>query len=128
MKTSSMLALLAAIVLPVSALAEGDPVAGAKAFKACQACHTASEAKNKVGPHLVGVVGRGVATISVYKYSPAMTEFGAGKVWDEALLSEYLKAPKAVVKGTKMAYAGVKKDDDLANIIAYLKDPAAGGQ
>ena len=57
-----------------------------------------------------------------------MTEFGAAQVWDEALLSEYLKAPKAVVKGTKMAYAGVKKDEDMANIIAYLKDPAAGGQ
>ena len=128
MKTSSILMLLAIAAAPVPALADGDPVAGAKAFKACQACHVATEAKNKVGPHLQGIVGRPVASIADYKYSPAMTEFGAGKVWDEALLSEYLKAPKAVVKGTKMAYAGVKKDDDLANIIAYLKDPAAGGQ
>ncbi|KPF60692.1 MAG: cytochrome c family protein [Alphaproteobacteria bacterium] len=128
MKTSSMIMLLALAASPFPALADGDPVAGAKAFKACQACHVATEAKNKVGPHLQGIVGRPVASIADYKYSPAMTAFGAGKVWDEALLSEYLKAPKAVVKGTKMAYAGVKKDDDLANILAYLKDPAAGGQ
>ncbi len=128
MKTSSMLILLSALALPLPALAEGDPVAGAKAFKVCAACHIATEAKNKVGPTLQGVVGRPVASIADYKYSTAMTEFGAGKVWDEALLTEYLKAPKTVVKGTKMAFAGVKKDDDLANIIAYLKDPAAGGQ
>lgn len=128
MKTSSMIMLFALAAAPLPAFADGDPVAGAKAFKACQACHIATEAKNKVGPHLQGVVGRPVASIADYKYSPAMTEFGAGKVWDEALLSEYLKAPKAVVKGTKMAYAGVKKDEELVNIIAYLKDPAAGGQ
>jgi cytochrome c len=128
MKTSSLVMLLALVAAPFPAFADGDPVAGAKAFKACQACHIATEAKNKVGPTLQGVVGRPVASIADYKYSPAMTEFGAGKVWDEALLTAYLKAPKAVVKGTKMAYAGVKKDDDLANIIAYLKDPAAGGQ
>lgn len=128
MKISAKLILIAALACPAAAMADGDPVAGAKAFKACQACHTASEAKNKVGPHLVGIVGRGVATVSDYKYSPAMTAFGAGKVWDEALLAEYLKAPKAVVKGTKMAYAGVKKEEDLANLLAYLKDPAAAGQ
>lgn len=128
MKISVKLILLAAIACPAVAAAEGDPVAGAKAFKACQACHTASEAKNKVGPTLLGVVGRGVATISDYNYSPAMTAFGAGKVWDEALLTEYLKAPKAVVKGTKMAYAGMKKDEDIVNLIAYLKNPSASGQ
>ncbi|KPF46609.1 c-type cytochrome [Rhizobium sp. G187] len=132
MKTSSKFVLLsgamAMLAAPVSAIAAGDPVAGAKAFKVCQACHVATEAKNKVGPHLSGVVGRAVGTAEGYKYSPAMTEFGQGKVWDEALLTEYLKAPKAMVKGTKMAFAGVKKDEDIANIIAYLKDPAAGGQ
>jgi cytochrome c len=128
MKTSSLIVLLALTATPLPAFADGDPVAGAKAFKACQACHVATEAKNKVGPHLQGVVGRPIASIAGYKYSPAMTEFGQGKVWDEATLSQYLKAPKAVVKGTKMAYAGVKKDEDLVNIIAYLKDPAAAGQ
>ncbi len=57
-----------------------------------------------------------------------MTEFGQGKVWDEAQLTEYLKAPRTLVKGTKMAFVGLKKDEDIANVIAYLKDPAAGGQ
>ncbi|PYB73346.1 MULTISPECIES: c-type cytochrome [Rhizobium] len=128
MKTSSMLVLLSTLALPLPALADGDPVAGAKAFKVCSACHIATEAKNKVGPTLQGVVGRPVASIADYKYSPAMTEFGQGKVWDDALLTDYLKAPKALVKGTKMAFAGLKKDEDIANVIAYLKDPAAGGQ
>ncbi|THV21313.1 c-type cytochrome [Peteryoungia ipomoeae] len=128
MKISAKLILLAALGCPAVAMAGGDPVAGAKAFKACQACHTASEAKNKVGPHLVGIVGRAVGTAEGYKYSPAMTEFGAGKVWDEALLTAYLKAPKGVIKGTKMAYAGMKKEEDIVNLLAYLKDPAAAGQ
>ncbi|MBC2774192.1 cytochrome c family protein [Rhizobium sp. AQ_MP] len=128
MKPTTLLFALAAFAAPLSASAAGDPVAGAKAFKVCSACHIATEAKNKVGPTLQGVVGRPVASVADYKYSKAMTDFGQGKTWDEALLSEYLKSPKTVVKGTKMAFAGVKKDDDLANIIAYLKDPAAGGQ
>jgi cytochrome c len=128
MKTSSMIMVLSLVAAPFPALADGDPVAGAKAFKACQACHVATEAKNKVGPHLVGIVGRPIASVADFKYSPAMIEYGQGKVWDDATLAAYLKAPKAVVKGTKMAYAGVKKDEDLANIIAYMKDPAAGGQ
>lgn len=128
MKPSSLLLILAAAAAPLPAFAAGDPVAGAKTFKVCSACHIATEAKNKVGPTLQGVVGRPVASVADYKYSPAMTEFGQGKVWDDALLTEYLKAPKALVKGTKMAFVGLKKDDDIANVIAYLKDPAAGGQ
>lgn len=128
MKTVSILLLSAILAMPISAMADGDPVAGATAFKACQACHTATEAKNKVGPSLQGIVGHPVATVAGFKYSKAMIEFGAGKVWDEPLLTEYLKAPKATVKGTKMAFAGVKADADIANIIAYLKDPAAAGQ
>lgn len=128
MKPSTLLLTFAVVAAPLSAFAAGDPVAGAKTFKVCSACHIATEAKNKVGPTLQGVVGRPVASVADYKYSPAMTEFGAGKVWDEAQLTEYLKAPKALVKGTKMAFAGLKKDEDIANVIAYLKDPAAGGQ
>lgn len=128
MKSASLLMLLAVATVPLPALAAGDPVAGAKTFKVCSACHIATEAKNKVGPTLQGVVGRPIASIADYKYSKAMTEFGQGKVWDEAQLTEYLKSPKTVVKGTKMAFAGLKKDEDVANVIAYLKDPAAGGQ
>jgi cytochrome c len=128
MKSSSLVMLLALAIAPMPALAAGDPVAGAKTFKVCSACHIATEAKNKVGPTLQGVVGRPIASIADFKYSKAMTDFGQGKVWDEAQLTEYLKAPRTLVKGTKMAFAGLKKDDEIANVIAYLKDPAAGGQ
>lgn len=118
----------AAMVLPAGlALADGDPVAGAKVFKQCAACHTATEAKNKVGPTLMGIIGRPVASVADYKYSPAMTTFGQGKVWSEEELAAYLPKPKDLVPGTKMAFAGLKKPDDIANVIAYLKNPAAGG-
>ncbi|WP_018688277.1 c-type cytochrome [Ahrensia kielensis] len=101
---------------------EGDADAGAKVFKKCAACHKVDEAKNKVGPHLVGIVDRTVASVEGYKYSSAMTAFGEGeKTWDEAMLREYLANPRAAVKGTRMAFVGLKKEEDLDNIIAYLK-------
>lgn len=105
--------------------ADGDAAAGAVVFKKCSACHTATEPKNKVGPSLMGIIGRPVATVEGFNYSTAMKEFGEGKVWDEALLEEYLPNPKVLVKGTKMAFAGLKKPEDVVNLIAYLKDPAA---
>lgn len=113
------------VTTAAGALADGDPVAGAKVFKQCAACHTATEPTNKVGPSLMGIIGRPVASVAGYTYSPAMKAFGEGKVWDEAELAAYLPAPRELVKGTKMAYAGIKKPEDVANIIAYLKDPAA---
>lgn len=110
-----------------AAFADGDAKLGAAVFKKCGACHTATEAKNKVGPSLQGVVGRAVATAPGYAYSPAMKTFGeGGKVWDEATLTTYLADPKALVKGTKMSFAGLKQPADVANVIAYLKNPAAG--
>ena len=89
------------------------------------ACHDAKAEKNKVGPHLVGVIGRKAGTVEKFKYSPAMTAAGeGGLVWDEAKIGEYLKAPKEFIKGNKMAFPGLKKDEEIANVIAYLKaDP-----
>ncbi len=122
--TSAMLA--AALTLSAgAALADGDAKAGALVFKKCAACHTATEPTNKVGPSLMGVIGRPVASYAGYNYSPAMKTFGAGKTWDEATLSAYLPDPKGMVKGTKMSFVGLKKAEDVANVIAYLKDPAA---
>ncbi|MDO9414862.1 c-type cytochrome [Pararhizobium sp.] len=107
-------------------LADGDAGAGKAVFRKCAPCHTATEPVAKVGPSLMGIVGRPVATFPGYSYSEAMTAFGAdGKVWDEALLSDYLLSPKAMVPGTRMTFAGLKKPQDIADIIAYLKDPAA---
>lgn len=118
--------LAAAVTLSAgAALADGDAKAGATVFKKCGACHTATEATNKVGPSLMGIVGRPVATVEGYAYSPAMKTFGEGKTWDEATLASYLADPKGTVKGTKMSFAGLKKAEDVANVIAYLKDPAA---
>lgn len=99
----------------------GDAEAGADVFKKCAACHNVEEAKNKVGPHLVNVIGRTPGSLEGFKYSNAMVEFGDGKVWDETTLTEYLANPRGVVKGTRMAFAGLKSDEELANVIAYLK-------
>lgn len=102
--------------------AEGDAAKGEKVFKKCAACHAVGpDAKNKVGPELNGIVGRKVAALEDYKYSKAMAEFGAGdKTWDAETLSSYLHAPRDVVKGTKMAFAGLKKDEEVADVLAYL--------
>lgn len=99
-----------------------DAAAGEKVFTKCKACHVADEDTNKVGPSLKGVIGRTAGTHANFKYSIAMVDAGkGGLVWDDAKMTEYLKDPKAMVKGTKMAFPGLKKDDEIANVIAYLK-------
>ncbi len=104
------------------ALADGDALTGEKVFKKCMACHTVTDKTNKVGPHLVGVVGRKAAAVEGYGYSEGMKEYAAtGAVWDEATLTAYLESPKTIVPKTKMAFAGIKKPDELINLIAYLK-------
>lgn len=126
MKLLSLIPAVIALASASSALADGDAIAGAAVFKRCGACHTATAPENRVGPSLMGVVGRPVASVPDYSYSPAMRVFGAdGKVWDEALLRKYLPAPQFLVKGTRMAFPGLKSDKDLDNVIAYLKNPAA---
>ena len=91
-------------------------------FLKCKACHDVEKGVNKVGPTLKGVVGRAAATVADYKYSEAMIAKGAeGVVWDEATLTAYLPDPKAFVPKTKMAFAGLKKPEEVADIIAYLK-------
>ncbi|ADE38985.1 c-type cytochrome [Candidatus Puniceispirillum marinum] len=101
-----------------SAIAD-DVANGEKVFKRCKACHYADKEKNKTGPHLVNIIGRKAGSIEGYKYSKAMRE--SGLIWDEATLTAYLKAPKKFLKGTKMVFAGLKKESDIQNVIAYLK-------
>lgn len=98
-----------------------DIDAGKTVFKKCKVCHEVEKPKNKVGPNLVDVVGRTPGTLEGFKYSSAMKTFGESRVWDEATLTEYLAAPRKVVKGTRMAFPGLKKPEDIANILAYLK-------
>ena len=104
--------------------ATGDATAGAIVFKKCAACHIATEAKNKVGPSLLGVVGRKAGSVEGFKYSEAMAAKGTeGMIWDEANITAYLKDPKGFVPKNKMAFAGLKEEADITNLIAYLKAP-----
>jgi cytochrome c len=97
-----------------------DIVAGEKAFNVCRACHEIGDgAKNLVGPVLNGVVGRKSGSYPGYGYSDANKN--SGITWDEATLMEYLKNPRAKVPGTKMLFPGLKRDDDIVNVIAFLK-------
>lgn len=119
-KTCLLLSVLSAIPgIAVSADAER----GAELFKKqCSACHVANESKNKVGPHLQGIVGRKVASIEGFRYSKAMQEFAAdGRVWDAERLQQFLPKPRDLIKGTSMAFAGVKDDSSVADIVEYLK-------
>ena len=108
-----------------AAHAAGDAALGKKVFNRCMACHDATTDHDKVGPHLLGVVGRTAGTAQSFNYSQAMKDAGAaGLVWDEANLSLYLRAPKLKVPGNKMGFSGLTNDADIANVIAYLKaDP-----
>ena len=124
--TRSALTLVLALsgtLLASPAFAEGDPVKGKKVFNKCKACHVVNEEKNKVGPHLVGLFGRQAGSLDGYKYSKAMK--AAGIVWDEATLDAYLESPRKNVKGTKMAFAGLRKEQDRLDVIAYLKEATA---
>lgn len=115
-----------ALVANAAQSQEGDAAAGATVFNKCKACHDAETGKNKVGPSLKGVIGRTAGTHEGFKYSKAMTDAGAGGlVWDEAKIAQYLKDPKRFVPGNKMAFPGLKKDDEIANVIAYLKQQSA---
>ena len=104
-----------------------DAALGEKVFLKCKACHQIGEgAKNAVGPVLNGVVGRKAGTYADYSYSDANKN--SGITWDEATLKEYLKNPRAKVPGTKMIFPGLTKDDDIDNVIGYLKQFGADGK
>ena len=108
-----------AAMLAQPALAQ-DAAAGEKVFVKCKVCHQIGDgAKNAVGPVLTGIVGRPAGTFAGYNYSEANKN--SGLTWDEATLTVYLKNPKAKVPGTKMTFPGLQADEDIANVIAYLK-------
>jgi len=116
-----MIAGTALLALTVQASAEGDPAKGEKVFRKCKACHAVGPgAKNKVGPELNGIVGRDWGVIEGYKYSNNLIELSDGKVWDEETLDAYLTKPKDIIPKGKMAFAGLRKEDDRADVIAYL--------
>lgn len=113
-------ALLAGLSLTAPAAAQ-DVAAGATAFQGqCGVCHSADKpAKNKIGPSLLGVVGRKAGTVAGFNYSSAMKAYG--QAWGAANLDAFLTAPSKAVPGTNMTFVGVKDAAKRANIIAYLK-------
>ena len=105
-------------------LALGDLVHGEKIFKKCSACHMiASGGKNMIGPNLWSVIGRTAGSVSDYKYSKAMVAYG--KEWTFEEMNSYLIKPQAYVKGTKMAFAGLRKEKDRASVILFMNSKSS---
>jgi cytochrome c len=126
-----MAGLFAGAVLLVAATglahAAGDPAEGEKVFAKCKICHQIGEgAKNAVGPELNGLIGRHSGTAPGYNYSEANKN--SGITWDEANFREYIKNPKAKIPGTKMIFAGLPKESDIDNLLAYLQQFGPDGK
>lgn len=109
------LALAAMLLAPVAAGAQEAP----KAFNQCKACHKVEAGKHGVGPSLAGVFGKKAGMAEGFKYSDAHK--GSGLTWDEATLAKYLADPKGTIPGNKMAFAGLKKPEDVKEVIDYIK-------
>ncbi|WP_299673210.1 cytochrome c family protein [uncultured Roseobacter sp.] len=129
----TFLAALSLTMLPAMAFADGhvtgDAAAGEKVFRKCKACHAVGEgAENKVGPVLNGVVDRAFGAVEGFSYSDVLMEMAAeGKTWTPEELDAFLQKPRSYLKGTKMSFAGLRKEEDRANVIAYLASfPAEG--
>jgi cytochrome c len=112
-------AMFAAAAPAAAQMPAGDAEKGKKVFNQCRACHVTTKGMNRVGPSLHAVVGRESGTVEKFKYSKA--NLSSDVTWDEATLFKYLEAPMKFMPGTKMAFAGLKKPQDRADVIAYLK-------
>lgn len=105
----------------------GDPAAGEDVFIKCSGCHQAGEgAENSIGPQLNGLIGRKAASVPGYDYSDALK--ASGLVFDEPTLREFIHDPKAKVPGTKMNYAGLAKEKDIDDILAYFRGLGPDGK
>jgi len=103
------------------ALASGEAEEGRKVFNQCKACHTVEKGgKNAVGPNLHGLFGRKAGAVAEFKYSDQMK--GSGIVWSDETIGQYVADPKTFVPGNKMAFAGLKREKQIADLLAYLKD------
>lgn len=99
--------------------AAADPEHGEQVFRRCQACHSLEPGQNKVGPSLHGIMGQPAGEVEGFKYSDSLKE--SGLVWDDATMTEWLQSPKKLVKGTKMAFPGLRKDEDIRDVIEYIR-------
>ena len=118
-RTIMILVAAVAALAARSALADGDATKGQAVFKkVCAVCHTAEAGKNKIGPSLFGVVGRKAGSVEGFNYSDAMKN--SGITWTPEELDAYVTDPKKKVPGNRMPYAGLKKEGDRQDLIAYL--------
>ena len=112
--------LVASAFAAASPAAAQDIAAGERSWNKCRACHQVGEtAKNGVGPQLNGMFGRQAGTVEGYSYSAANKN--SGITWDEAVFAEYIKDPRAKIPGTKMVFAGIKNEKEIADLTAFLK-------
>jgi cytochrome c len=111
-------AVIATALAATPALA-ADVENGQKVFRQCQACHVVDKEQNRVGPHLVGIIGRPAGAVAGFNYSPAMAN--SGITWTAETIAAYLADPRGYVNGNRMAFAGLKKSEDIADVIAYLE-------
>lgn len=119
-KLTILAAVFAALALSAGNASAADAAKGKKVYNKCKACHALKAGKNKVGPTLHGLFGRKAATVPNFKYSKAMK--ASGVTWDEESLRAYLKKPRKFIKGTRMAFAGIKKKKQMDDLVAYLKE------
>jgi cytochrome c len=122
-------AVLAAIVLAASTAAASaqDVAAGEQSFKKCLPCHSVGEgAKNKVGPELNGLDGRKAGTAEGFNYTEGNKN--SGITWNESVFKDYIKDPRAKIPGTKMVFAGIKNEEEVNNLWAYLKQFGPNGE
>ena len=120
MLRSVVIALALSLGATGSALAQ-DTAAGEKVFAKCKACHVIDAPTNRVGPSLHGVMGRTAGTLEGFKYSESMIQHGKdGLVWSNETIDQYLSDPKGFIPKNKMAFPGLKKPEDRANVIAYI--------
>ncbi|WP_375460429.1 c-type cytochrome [uncultured Enterovirga sp.] len=120
-----VLSMVACFVAPGLAAAQ-DAAAGERVFAQCRACHQVGpSARSAVGPILNGLFGRKAGSYEGYAYSPANKN--SGLTWDEATFRDYIKDPKAKIPGTKMIYAGLKNEQQVNDLVAYLKQFDATG-
>jgi cytochrome c len=127
MRTLVLTAAAMALMASVQSTRAQDVEAGEASFRKCMACHAIGpDAQNKVGPELNGIDGRKAGTAEGYSYSTANTS--SGITWDEAKFKEYITAPSKMVPGTKMAFAGIKNEKEIASLWLYVKQFDAKGE
>jgi cytochrome c len=117
----SLIVALAAVCVTAipSVVRAADADHGKQVFRQCSVCHSDKPGENRVGPSLAGIYGTKAGDVAGFNFSNAMKN--SGLVWDDQNLSKYLESPQQVVKGTRMAFPGLKNEKDRDDIIAYIK-------